>query len=560
MYPTIAEVLARPEVRSGGPVVRAGREALDREVRWVHVSELAEPAGTLPGEVLILSVGLPVADPTTDPARYVEALRAAGAVGLVVEIGQHLTALPGPLVQAARAAGFPLVELRRTVRFADIVAGVLARILTARHERASFAEHAGTVFRTLTLHRVAPVRVVDEAAALLDGAVVCEDLAHRVLLTGGAPDLRDWRARSRLAGPAGPEGWESAPLGRPGARWGRLVVPVRPAPGAADRVTTLLGHAADALTLLEPDPAALLRAAHDGLVAELAGATPVDTDRLAVRARACGVPTGGDLEVVVLAGAPLPRLRALADTAVPDVAPDALTATGAAPPDGGAPAGSASGDHAPGTATPAGGAGAATAPAAGRSGDGRVVVLVPASPAPRAEQLVARLPADVPVVAAVAGPGPFAELPALLREAHLVADARPDSAVTPAVPHRRAGLGVRGLVHRLRDDPRLLGFVEETLGPVLALGTQERARALDGLRALVDAGGVVTDVARRLGTGRPAAYARIRRLSTLLGADLTDPEIRTAVHLALLALPQPRSAESSSTSPIAAIRPSSGRP
>ncbi|MBP2367053.1 PucR family transcriptional regulator [Pseudonocardia parietis] len=507
MYPTIAEVLARPEVRCGAPVVRAGRDALDAEVRWVHVSELADPAGTLPEGVLVLSVGLPAADPTTDPARYVDAVRAAGAVGLVVEIGQHLTALPGALVQAARAAGFPLVELRRTVRFADIVAGVLARILTARHDRAAFAEHAGTVFRTLTLHGAAPGRVVDEAAALLGAPVVAEDLAHRVLLSAGAPDLRDWRARSRLAGPAGPEGWEVAPLGRPGTRWGRLVVPSRPAPDTADRVATVLGHAADALSLLGPDPGALLRAAHDRLVGELAAATPVDVEGLAVRARACGVPVTGEVEVVLLAGPAPAELRSLVETTLPDAAPGALVAT------------------LPGS----GGADDEQVPA--------VAVLVPAgSPGDR---LAARVAAAGPVVATVAGPGPFETLPELLREARLVAAARqpgPQAPVPPGGPHRRSGLGVRGLAWQLRDDPRLLGFVEETLGPVLALDAPERARALHGLHALVDAGGVVADVARRIGTGRPAAYARIRTLSALLGADLADPEVRTAVHLALLAL------------------------
>ncbi|MYW70840.1 PucR family transcriptional regulator ligand-binding domain-containing protein, partial [Pseudonocardia sp. SID8383] len=83
MHPTIADVLARPEVRAGAPAVRAGRAALGTPVRWVHVSEVADPAGTLPPGVLVLSVGVPVADPTTVPARYVDALRAAGAVGLV---------------------------------------------------------------------------------------------------------------------------------------------------------------------------------------------------------------------------------------------------------------------------------------------------------------------------------------------------------------------------------------------------------------------------------------------------------------------------------------------
>ncbi|WP_435829276.1 helix-turn-helix domain-containing protein, partial [Pseudonocardia alni] len=70
--------------------------------------------------------------------------------------------------------------------------------------------------------------------------------------------------------------------------------------------------------------------------------------------------------------------------------------------------------------------------------------------------------------------------------------------------------------------------------PVTCSPDATLADARDTLWALVGAGGVVADVARRLGVGRPAAYARLRRLSGLLGLDLTDPEVRTALHMALL--------------------------
>ncbi|MEK6464423.1 PucR family transcriptional regulator ligand-binding domain-containing protein [Pseudonocardia alni] len=489
MHPTIADVLARPEVRAGAPAVRAGRAALGTPVRWVHVSEVADPAGTLPPGVLVLSVGVPVADPTTVPARYVDALRAAGAVGLVVEIGRQLPSLPAGLVQAARAAGFPLVELRRTVRFAEIVAGVLGRV--AHRDDDPGPPGVEAAFRSLALHRVPPGRVVDELARRIDAPVVCEDLAHRVLLTAGGPDLRDWAARSRLAGPAGPEGWATAPVGRPGARWGRLAVPSRPTPGTADRVRALLHAAADAVSLLDPSPEGLLRSARDALVADLAVAVPSDAGRLAVRARAAGLDTEVPLSVVALrpAGDDVPG-RAVdpeqaVDAAVAVVAPGA-TVVSPAP--------------------------------------GELVVLVPGDGGP----LLAALPATV--AAATAGPGPFAAVADLLRRAR--DDAAAHAATGGRGPVRVPAL--RGLVHRLGDDPALLGFAADVLGPVAALPAPARADARDTLWALVGAGGVVADVARRLGVGRPAAYARLRRLSGLLGLDLTDPEVRTALHLALL--------------------------
>lgn len=543
MHPTIADVLALPGVRAGAPAVRAGRAALGSEVRWVHVSELAEPAGTLPGGVLVLSVGLPLADPTTDPARYLGALRAAGAVGLLVELGQQVTALPGGLVQAARAAGFPLVEVRRAVRFAEIIETVLGRILNSQHDLVAFAERAGQAFRALALHGAGADRIVAEAAASLGRPVVLEDLAHRVLAVAGADpeaDLRDWPGRSRLAPAgdgAGPEGWTVRPVGPPGTAWGRLVVPARPAPDPAAREATVLTLAGDALVLAgRADPVALLAAARAGLVRDLAAATPADLARIEARARALGLDTGRPFEVLVLVPAggppapdPAPRaLPGIRPTALPDAVSDAVSdALGRADAHGG-PEPVAAGV------------------------DGLVVVLVPGPR--RADDVLDAVRAAGPVTAAAAGPGGFARVPDLIREARHVARAAAGTGAPVATPPRRSpgsgggpapaagawrrtGLGVRDLVWQLRDDPRLLGFVADRLGPVLALDPAARERALSGLRAWVDAGGVVTDFARRLGVGRPAAYVRLARLSELVGADLTEPEVRTSVHVALLATP-----------------------
>ena len=138
MYPTLAEVLDLPVLRAARPRVRAGSAVLDVRVRWVHVSEQRNPAGTLSGGELVLSTGIAMTDPATAPAAYVAALRDAGAVGLVVEVGQHVPALPDALVQAARAAEFPLVELTRAVRFVEVTEIVHALILNSQYARMQF--------------------------------------------------------------------------------------------------------------------------------------------------------------------------------------------------------------------------------------------------------------------------------------------------------------------------------------------------------------------------------------------------------------------------------------
>lgn len=80
----------------------------------------------------------------------------------------------------------------------------------------------------------------------------------------------------------------------------------------------------------------------------------------------------------------------------------------------------------------------------------------------------------------------------------------------------------------LRDDPRLLAFVDGRLGSVLALDPVESHHALTGLWAWAGSGGMVADFARRIVVGRPAGYARLARLCELVDADLTDPEVRTS--------------------------------
>jgi Purine catabolism regulatory protein-like family len=81
--------------------------------RYGDVSEQRNPAATLSGGELILSIGVNLADPTTDHEAYIGTLRDSGAVGLVVELGQRVNTLPTALLQAARTIGFPVIELVR---------------------------------------------------------------------------------------------------------------------------------------------------------------------------------------------------------------------------------------------------------------------------------------------------------------------------------------------------------------------------------------------------------------------------------------------------------------
>jgi PucR family transcriptional regulator, purine catabolism regulatory protein len=525
VYPTLAEVLDLPVLRAAAPRVRAGSAGLDVPVRWVHVSELRDPAGTLSGGELVLSIGVAVSDPTGDPAAYVAALRDAGAVGLVVELGQHVRSLPTALVQAARAVEFPLVELTRAVRYVEVTEIVHARILNSQYARMQFLQRVHDTFRTLTVESGEVSRVLTEAAALTGLPVVLEDLGHRALSFAGHPAaalLKDWTARSRQVpattqpAASGPEGWLTAPVGPRSRRWGRLVIPRRVVGGdAVEEVSAVLTHAADALTigrLLGDDSLGLELQAQGELLQDLLHGTTLDEPALRARARALGLPTGSALTVVVV------------ETTAADPHDQEILAAAVAA--------------------------ARTLQAAaivGRLAPGRVAVLAAARRARKddarfPERIVELLPSESVVTAATAGPvTAFADLAAALAEAGFVVDVV--TATQPRGPlrvWRSADLGVRGLLWQLRADPRLQAFVDAQLAPLLRLDGRVRRQMLATLRAYLEADGGMTGFAARIGLSRPAAYARLARLRQALHDDLDDPQTRLSLHLAMLALDQDR--------------------
>jgi len=106
--------------------------------------------------------------------------------------------------------------------------------------------------------------------------------------------------------------------------------------------------------------------------------------------------------------------------------------------------------------------------------------------------------------------------------------------------YRLADLRLRGLLHLLRDDPRVQTFVERELGPLLA--TEPDTSLLDVLAAYLAAGGNKAEAAKRAHLARPTFYERLRRIERILGTDLGSAESRTSLHVALLALGAARTA------------------
>lgn len=523
-YPTVADVLALPEVQAGQPVVLAGAAGLQRPVRWVHVLELSKVEGLLRGGELVLSTGVALPTSNQELRRYVQDLDRSRISGVLIQLGEPWVTLPPALVQAAERSGLPLVGLQTEVAFVAITESVHASIISSSYTELQASERIHDLFARLGVEAVPCRRIVEELADVAAAPVVFESLDHRVLEAApGSRDrgnvLSDWESRSRRAtdvlddGLAGPEGWLVRSVGAQGMTFGRLVL--QPGGVRPSRLQVLaLERAAAALALgrlLRGDGPRLEVRARAALLADLA-AHRFRTDQEAhLRAQAAGVPTlrrtltglavvtggagGRDLDedlAALLRSAERCRLPVLAGT------------------------------------TPASVNLLLCLPLADDV-DFAVLTLAEAVRADVAER--------VPGRTAVLGRGPTVTSPASvgasLRDAEHAATAG-SSCKTDRGVVSLSDVGVHGLLSQLSDDGRLHCYVERQLAPLLSGDAGSRV-LLAALQAFLEHGGNKSSAASALRVSRPALYGRLEQAAGRLRVDLEDVDTRLSLHLALVA-------------------------
>jgi PucR family transcriptional regulator, purine catabolism regulatory protein len=530
MLPTVAEVLALDPVRRGAPRLVAAGDRLDAPVRWVHVIELAEAAHLLRGGELVLSTGIALPGDPAGLARYVADLASVGISGLAVELGSRYSrSLPAALVDAAAAHRLPLVVFERETQFIEITEAVHALIIDSQLAELRAAERMHQVFTELAVSGAPADEVVSQAAMLAGCPVILENLAHQVLACAtGAQDaaglLAGFASRSRAVTTPGrtgydpSSGWLVTVVGARGQDWGRLIM-VRGEP-PAPRDLALLERAATTLALgrlLDHQRESLERQAHRTILAAFLGHGYGDPAEAQARARALGVPvTGRRLLAVVI------RLAGGAD------APAGLAAQAR-----GAFVADAVAEACRQLRVPA---------LVASLDDSRVAALASLATRADADAVLAQLAAVLrPKLhdGEVIGAGSVAESVTSVQRTFLEADQVAEVAArSPAGRpfYRLPDLRLRGLLHLLRDDPRLQAFAERELRPLLLHDDAAGTQLVAALTAYLEAGGNKADAAKRAHLARPTLYERLRQIEEVLGTSLEPAESRLSLHVALLAL------------------------
>ncbi len=141
---TVRDIVDLPAL---GLSVAAGAGSLDREVTWIHVSELADPTPWLEGGELLVTTGIGIGESAQARRTYLRRLATHGLSGLGFGTGFGHGSVPRQLVDEAERLGFPIVVVPYEVPF---IAITKAAATSLANERLARLEHALTIHEQLS--------------------------------------------------------------------------------------------------------------------------------------------------------------------------------------------------------------------------------------------------------------------------------------------------------------------------------------------------------------------------------------------------------------------------
>ncbi|PPA70336.1 PucR family transcriptional regulator [Jeotgalibacillus proteolyticus] len=167
---TIRHILERESFMSAR--VAAGREGLDREVKWSHVLEVQELDSLINGGELILTTGVGLQLDLTAQLTYVKKLIERKVACLCIEIGPYFEEISQEIIDVANQHAFPIILFEKKVRFVDITQDLHTYIINQHHHMLSQLDALSRKFNALSLTHNGILKILQELHRFFNQSVM----------------------------------------------------------------------------------------------------------------------------------------------------------------------------------------------------------------------------------------------------------------------------------------------------------------------------------------------------------------------------------------------------
>jgi PucR family transcriptional regulator, purine catabolism regulatory protein len=172
---TLAELLRDHDVR-----LLAGEGAVELPVRWVHISELADPTPWLSGGELLLTTGMQLDTPERQ-REFVMRLADRQLAGVGFGTGFTHATVPPALLEAASERGLPVFEVPYDLPFIAVTEAAFSRLVNEQYAVLRRALAAQARLERIVLSERGVQALAAALASLIGAAVVIFDARGETL-------------------------------------------------------------------------------------------------------------------------------------------------------------------------------------------------------------------------------------------------------------------------------------------------------------------------------------------------------------------------------------------
>ncbi len=211
----------------------AAGQAAEREIRWVHSSELSDPTPWLSGGELLLTTGIQLAGASSQ-REFVRLLAESGVAGVGFGTGFDHAKLPKALLSEAEALGLPIFEVPYEMPFIAITEAAANRLVNEQYDVLSRGLAINERLERLVLEGGGLPEIAREIASAVGGSSIVLDGRGEELARGGRRPAAE--LGEAIAAEVQSRGSAAAPFvpSHPGLRGRALAHPVSPRGGAAE--------------------------------------------------------------------------------------------------------------------------------------------------------------------------------------------------------------------------------------------------------------------------------------------------------------------------------------